>query len=395
MNQSIVVIGGGASGLVAAITAARFGAKVTILEQNSKLGKKVLSTGNGKCNMTNQNQDLSYYRSDHPVFIQTVLSRFSYEDTINFFEELGIMTKNKNGYIYPRSNQAASVVDVLETEARSLKIKCKTQEEVISIDRNENGFIVHTKTWHYECDKIIMACGSKASVVEGSNGSGYTLARELGHSIEEPLPALTGLKGRDNWFSKWSGVRCDGKIEIYVDSKCKASDSGELQLTEYGISGIPVFQVSRYASKALYKGKNVSVVLDFLPELNEMEVITLLERKLERLGEKNFQKILIGIFPTKLIDVLVRKCESIQELTRNIKHFHLPIKDTMDYSHAQICTGGISLEEVDESSLESKLVPGVYFCGELLDVDGACGGYNLQWAWSSGYLAGFSAAKGD
>ncbi len=391
MAKSIVVVGGGASGFLAAITAARAGAKVTILEQNGKLGKKILSTGNGRCNLTNKNQSIENYRSDNDAFVNQVISAFPMEHTLKFFRELGIFIKDKNGYLYPRSSQAASVVEALELEARNLKIKCKTQEEVVDIQKNTDGFTVNTKTWHYDCDHVILACGSKASVVEGSNGSGYILAKRLGHSIVNPLPALVGLKGNGNWFSKWFGVRCDATITLKIDDIVCMSDTGEVQLTDYGISGIPVFQISRYAVRALVKQKKVVVELDFLPECTEEELIKILEERFSK--TKNVRELLIGLFPTKLIDVLSGKNIDINTLVQKIKYFSVPIKDSMDFSHAQICTGGVKCDEIDASTMESKLVPGIYFCGELIDVDGACGGYNLQWAWSSGYVAGRSASK--
>lgn len=391
MGKTIVVIGGGASGLVAAITAARSGAKVTILEQNNRLGKKILSTGNGRCNLANTNQNEINYRSSDASFTRQVLSCFPLEQTLTFFRELGIYTKDKNGYLYPRSNQAASVVEALKLEAGRLRIKCKTQEEVTGIQKNDAGFTVFTKTWHYECDRVILACGSKASLAEGSERTGYQLAEKLGHTIVEPLPALTGLRGSGSWFSKWAGVRCDASVTLFIDEKEIISDTGEVQLTDYGISGIPVFQVSRYASRAIYAGHRVQAVLDFLPEYSESELETILSERIAKTD--SFKEALLGFFSAKLIDVLISKKDTLQDIMQKIKYFSIPIKGTMDFSHAQICTGGVSLSEISGPTMESRILPGIYFCGELVDVDGACGGYNLQWAWSSGYVAGISASK--
>lgn len=393
MGKTIVVVGGGASGFMAAITAARAGAKVTILEQNNKLGKKILSTGNGRCNMTNLDQRADCYRSSFPGFAQNVLRIFSIENTMAFFKELGIFPKSRDGYIYPRSNQAASVVEALELEARRLKIKCKTQEEVVRIEKTEAGFSVLTKTWHYMCDSVILACGSKASVIEGSNGNGYQLAKNLGHKMVEPLPALVALKGKGNWFSKWAGVRCDAEVTLLIDDQRCLSDAGEVQLTDYGISGIPVFQISRFASRALFEKKRVSVKIDFLPDMTKQEIIQELNRLAEHNANKKIGQLLIGLIPSKLIDVLTGECKTIEQLAENIKNFSIQIKEPMDFAHAQVCTGGVACEEICSDTMESRLVPGIYFCGELIDVDGACGGYNLQWAWSSGYLAGISASK--
>lgn len=406
MSQKIVVIGGGASGFMAAITAAKAGASVTILEQNSKLGKKILSTGNGKCNLTNLNQKKEYYRCSEPEFPYTALNQFTLEDTISFFHEIGIYTKNKNGYLYPHSEQASSVVEVLEMEARRLKIKLKTNERVTHIEplkaEKDTGieplserFLVHTESWHYPCDSVIISCGSSASVIEGSNGSGYELAKKIGHTIVKPLPALTGLKGAGNQFSKWAGVRVEAKISLIINGTNTVSEKGELQLTDYGISGIPVFQISRYASRAIDEGKTVTAIIDFLPDMTREECQNFFETRQNNRPNKSLKEQLVGVFPSKLIEVLVGNTKGnliqIEDFVQKIKNFEITIKNTLDLDHAQVCTGGISCKEIDPETMESKLIPGVYFSGEVLDVDGTCGGYNLQWAWSSGYAAGKSA----
>lgn len=423
MGQKIVVIGGGASGFMAAITAAKEGALVTILEQNSKFGKKILATGNGKCNLTNLDQKEEYYRSNTPKFSNHALENFTVSDTIAFFHEIGLYTKDKNGYLYPYSEQAASVVELFELEARRLKVKLKTNEKVIRVepmdkassehfDKNgkeeqkEHRFLVHTTSWQYPCDRVILCCGSSASAIEGCDGSGYDLAKSFGHSIVRPLPALTGLKCAGNQFSKWAGVRIEASLVLQISSsnttskefeQSEYSQKGELQLTEYGISGIPVFQLSRYAARALADGSKVHAILDFMPSMTKEQCEAFLKMRLETRPGKTMKEQLIGIFPAKLIDVFFGNKKpskvSLETLVHTIKHYELDIKDTLDLAHAQVCTGGISCKEVNPKTMESLLVPDVYFCGELLDVDGTCGGYNLQWAWSSGYLAGQSAAK--
>lgn len=429
MDKKIIVVGGGASGFMAAIQAARNGASVTILEQNGKFGKKLLSTGNGKCNLTNTESYADCYRSNTPDFASTVMFGFDVQQTIQFFLDIGIYTKNKNGYLYPHSEQAASVIEVLEMEARNLKIKLKTQETVteiiptgsfvkyVSKDGNsqrisfrhsampapENSispekaparnFLVKTKTWEYPCDAVILACGSKASVIEGSDGSGYKLVADLGHKIIKPLPALTGVKGKNNYYGKWAGVRTSAAVTLAINGHTIKQETGEVQLTDYGVSGIPVFQLSRYAARALDEGSNVSMFLDFLPEFDPSGLVTFLKSRRERNPYKNMRESLIGLFPEKLIDVLLTGTDTIEELAKKIKYLEVPVKETLSFEHAQVCSGGINCQEIEPMTMESKLVPGIYFCGELVDVDGACGGYNLQWAWSSGAVAGISASK--
>ena len=245
LKKQIFVIGAGASGLMAAIQAAVYGAAVTVLEQNDRPGRKICATGNGRCNMTNLNQDENAYRGSHPEFAKDALAQFPVEKTLKFFQELGICITDRSGWIYPRSNQAQSVVDVLVMKARSLKVKLKTNQTVTGVSFADGQWKIHTDGWTYSGDAVILANGSRASSVAGSCESGYEIAKSLGHHLIEPLPALTALKCKGNSFSGWSGVRTEGKITLYIDGTPTVSQQGELQLTDYGVSGIPVFQISR------------------------------------------------------------------------------------------------------------------------------------------------------
>lgn len=387
MKKRIVIAGGGASGLMAAIRAARAGASVTILEQNDRPGKKLSATGNGKCNLTNLAFPKDAYRGSHPEFARYALESFSVQDTIKFFSELGIYTVNKNGYIYPHSGQASSVTDVLCMEARSLGVKLKTRERVKDIRREGDIWKIKTEGWEYEGDRVILANGSKASGISGADGSGYDLAGHLGHKIITPLPALTPLKCRGN-FKGWAGVRTEGSVTLCINGIPMKTETGELQLTDYGISGIPVFQLSRYAVRAVSEGCRVSVLLDFLPEFSCDGLRTFLDSRKKNCPYKNKKELLVGLFPEKLIHVLI----SQPKLEEAVKSFPLTVVSGMEFSQAQVCSGGVDTGEVDPHTMGSLLQPGLYFAGELLDIDGTCGGYNLQWAWSSGALAGVCAA---
>lgn len=255
-KKRVIVTGGGASGLMAAIAAAENGAAVTILEQNEKPGKKICATGNGKCNFTNIQVPSDAYRSENPGFEQAVLNQFPVEDTVKFFTRLGIYPVNKNGgYLYPHSGQAASVAEVLCMEARNLGVKIKTNQKVQRVFKEQDIWKVQVEGWIYEGEAVILSNGSKASAISGSDGSGYELAAALGHRLIEPLPALTALKCKNTGFSGWAGVRTEGRITLLVDGKKVTEETGELQLTDYGVSGIPVFQVSRYGSLCTETGK--------------------------------------------------------------------------------------------------------------------------------------------
>ena len=387
-QRNIIIVGAGASGLIASIMAARNGAKVTLLEHNEKPGKKIAATGNGKCNLTNLNMTVDAFRGNDTQIVADVFEQFSLEDTMKFFQEIGIYFTNKNGYLYPRSGQASSVTDVLCMEARNLGVKIKTNEHVTAVFPYENGWQVKTETWHYEGDAMILANGSCASNISGSDGSGYEIAESLGHTVVKPLPALTSLKCRGKKYAGWAGVRIDGKVILYINGIPHISETGELQLTEYGISGIPVFQVSRYAIRALEERKQVSVTLDFLPEMSMDDVHEYLDTRRKNCPYKSEKDLLVGLFPEKLIKILCTQ----PDLEKAIKMFLLDIVSGMSFEQAQVCSGGVSVADVNFETMESTIQEGLYFAGELLDIDGICGGYNLQWAWSSGAVAGIHAA---
>lgn len=390
--KKVVIIGGGASGMMAAIQAARTGAAVTLLEHNEKPGKKILATGNGRCNLTNLVQEPSRYRSSQPDFPWKIITQYPLEDTLAFFSELGIYTKDRNGWVYPYSDQAAGVAQVLELEARHQKVKIKTTEEVTDILREDGQYLVKTATWQYPCDSVIISCGSSASNVEGSSTTGYELAEKLGHTVVKPLPSLCGIRGKDNYYAKWAGSRMDGRITLEIDGETVVEEQGEILFTEYGISGIGVFQLSRYAVRGTDEGKIATYHLDLMPQLTKEELVKLLLDRQQAGSYKNPQELLIGLLPRKMIDVLVKKTYEPEKIAERLKDWQVPVKGAYALQQAQICSGGVDPRELTEQ-LESRLHPGIYFTGEVIDVDGPCGGYNLQWAWSSGAVAGRAAAE--
>lgn len=405
--EEIIIVGAGASGMVAAIAAARRGAKVCLLEHTERVGKKILVTGNGRCNFTNQNMSAQYFHGGSQKWVQNVLEEFSYPQTISLFSSLGIVSSSKNGYCYPASGQAASILDALRWELEHQNVSVYTNCEVTSVRQREGIFILtDQKGQNKSARAVILACGSKAAPKTGSDGSGYVLARQLGHRIEPVLPALTCLKTSGREQKLWAGVRVEGTVSVYVDGKCWDKNHGELQLTDYGVSGIPVFQVSRSAAIALAQKKSVKVVLDFLPSHTWEECSAELGRRMKQLAHLRLEDGLSGQFHKKLVMVFLRRanidpdkpCKLVQpqeivRLVREIKQMQLEVTGTGDFLQAQVCTGGVSVRECDPKTMQSKKVSGLYFAGEILDVDGICGGYNLQFAWSSGYLAGTAAAK--
>jgi flavoprotein, HI0933 family len=410
LQSDVIIVGGGASGLTAAISCARQVRNsqktvITILEQKDRVGKKILATGNGKCNYTNLYQDDLVYRGDEPAFAKYILDQFGVEDTIGFFRDLGIYPKEKKGYLYPNSEQASSILDVLRLELSQLKVNLVCNVHVNSIEKRKNCFSLKTNGETYQAKRVILSTGGCASSDLGSDGSGLTIAKQLGHHISEPVPALSALKCHGDYFKTLAGVRTEALVILYVDNQIAAKEKGEVQLTNYGISGIPVFQLSRFAGKALRLHKKVSAVLDFMPDAEPEELHRMLYVRCKKCGYKTMEEQFIGLLNKKLSLVLLKEANisgkqlsseltknQMEKLTETIKGFKVNIYDTNSFENAQVMAGGVVTKEIDSKTLESKLMPGLFLTGELIDIDGTCGGYNLQWAWSTGMIAGKNAA---
>ena len=390
--------------MAAALAAARAGQRVLLLDRCEKLGKKILVTGNGKCNLTNLVQDPSCYRGDAPDYAGSIFSEFGLKETKALFAHLGIYIKEKNGYVYPYNEQAATVREAFETALTHIpNLDISLETDVTNIEKKKSSFVVSAGKTRYQCHSLIIATGGMAGPKLGCDGSGYRFAKKMGHHIIQPLPALSALKSGAPFLKKLSGVRNQAQITLLIDDKKIAEETGELQWTDYGISGVSVFQISRFAIVALEQKKNVSLSLDFMPEKTATEVSDLLSSYRKQCPYKTAESFLHGFFPSKLVPVLLREArmepdqsirkwrtEEISRLVESIKNFTLRINDYMGYEKAQVTRGGVDVRELN-SHLESRLCPGLYFAGEVTDIDGTCGGYNLQWAFSSGSVAGRAA----
>ncbi len=405
MNH-VIIVGGGASGLVAGIFAARQKNKVTILEHKAKIGKKILATGNGKCNYTNLYQQPECYRGNDSSFALKLLSQFDVNRTIDFFKELGIYPKEKNGYVYPNSEQASSVVDVLRLELMQLKVSICCEVHVERVSKVKNRFLIATDKGEYTADQVILATGGCASPNLGSDGSGYKMAENLGHRIIKPLPGLVQLKSDSRYFKTLAGVRTGATVQLYINGKYVTREQGELLLAAYGVSGIPVLQLSRYASRALSENKKVHLVIDYLPFLKKEEVIGLLCERIKRYPSRTMEEAMIGLLNQKLAYVSIKEAGiepgvccgtvrtgNLKALANQLKEWTVMITGPNSFEQAQVTAGGIDTSEINPDTLESKLIKGLYFTGELIDIDGTCGGYNLQWAWSTGAVAGTNCKK--
>lgn len=407
--RTVVVIGGGASGLASSIAAAKKGARVILLEQKELVGKKILSTGNGRCNLTNLAMGSQYYRGGKQEVVEKVLHTFGTDDTLEFFRELGILTKKRGTYLYPKNDQASSVREALALGASRFQVEIHLQTKVEKISSSKGKFQVFAlengEKRTFIGDRVILAAGGKAYPALGSDGSGYFLVKLLGHTVNPVLPALVQLTSDDPAFRKLAGIRSDAKITLMSDEMAVCTDQGEIQFTDYGISGIPVFQVSRFAAAGLMEGKQISVLLNFIPEMEEEEICALFRAKQKDWKNNTAEEFLRGIFHRKLVNVILTRAhirwsqkvenfskEDFVRIAEICRKFEVKITGTRSFDQAQVCAGGVPLEEISSRTMESKKCPGLYITGELLDVDGMCGGYNLQWAWSTGHIAGEAAA---
>lgn len=402
---SLAIIGGGASGLVAAISAARTAIKnnkkikISIYEANSRVGKKILVTGNGRCNITNTHIDADCYFGNRDLFF-SVYEHFDNKALISFLEELGLKVKTDfAGRVYPLSNQAASVLDVLRYELMRLKIDIVCDTKIVAVRKFGNGFLLNEK---FFADACIISTGGKAAPVHGSDGSGFELLKPFNIKTTPVFPALTALCV-ENFTKALKGIRADGEISIKCAGKTLMRSNGEIQYTEYGLSGIPSMQVSRVASEQLLlnNGKDVFAVVDSAVSMSDDELKSFLISFAHNNPEMPGEMLLAGLMPKRLGATLMNDCSlsieksvkcinngAFDKLVNAIKHKKYKISSVKGFNDAQVTAGGISADEIDFDTLELKKVKSMYVCGEIADVDGTCGGYNLQWAFSSGYLAG-------
>lgn len=393
----IVIIGGGVSGIVSAIKSFNGRNRITILERNDKCLKKLLLTGNGRCNYFNDDTSISNYHSMREDLLDKVINNDNMSRVLDFYNGLGIIPKIKNGYYYPFSNQASTVRDALLFEVMKLGISIKYNYLVEKIEHSNNKFIINDSI---VCDKVIIATGSCSYPKTGSDGMGYDFLRKFGHNIIKPLPALVQLNSDFKYCRELSGIRSDVILSLYEDDEFISSSVGEVQLTDYGISGICTFNLSHFVTRGLYVGRKEVIKVNFLPFIkdNYMEWFNTYSNKH---NDKNIYMLLCNILNYKLVKVILKVCSIDNEtyyneldynsrslLIDNLTNFKFNIVSTKDFNFSQVCNGGVSLDEVNLSTFESLIVDGLYITGEVLDINGNCGGYNLICAVISGILVG-------
>ena len=404
------IIGAGASGMMAAVTAAQYGAEVTIFEKNERVGQKLLVTGNGKCNLGNLEFDISKYYCCNKEKLQQMFEIFSVWDMMAFFESKGMMIRNKNGYLYPYSEQASTVLDVFRKALENDRIQTVSGCMIIGAEyqRDTNTYRVYGNKKAWEFDRLILACGGPASLKADEGMSGFQLAKDFGHTIKKVVPGLVQLRATDKSFFKASaGVRCRAGVTLTADGAVLGKEEGEVQITEYGLSGIPVFQFSREAAYALGKRKRVCVTVDFFPDQEQKAFEYQMRLRYDYFADATIEDFLLGTVNKKINQAMLKAAgikpsdrisslgfSKVWEFMMSYRNLEIHIDSVNEMKHAQVCAGGVDFTQIS-LSLESLKCPGLYFAGEIVDIDGKCGGYNLQWAWTSGYIAGRNAAGSD
>ncbi|MBD5645926.1 NAD(P)/FAD-dependent oxidoreductase [Clostridium botulinum] len=408
MYHEIIILGGGASGITASIISKDMGSDVAILESNDRIGKKILTTGNGRCNISNENISSCKYYSNNNNFYKFILSQFTVQDTKNFFNSLGLplITLNE-GKIYPMSLQASSVLDILRLAIEDRQIPIYFNNKVKNIKKSNKGFVISTENEIFQCKKLILASGGMSAPNTGSDGSGFKLAKNFGHNIIDPVPGLVQLKLDFPYLKALSGIKFDGNVKLTLDNKNLREESGEILFTDYGISGPPILQLSSLVSKLLYNNKKIYLEIDMFPNMSKENIINLLENHWGTFYYRTIHDSFIGIINKKLIPTLLKYCgiknihmpcqditwQEKEKIFHALKNWTFTITGTNSFKNSQVTCGGVDTSEVSNKSLESLKVKDLYFCGEILDVNGDCGGFNLQWAWSSGYIAGKNASS--
>ena len=396
----IGIIGGGVCGIIASISAASRGYDVTILERNDRIGKKLLVTGNGMCNLTNKNIELDHYNRNNE-FINTILSKFDNKKLINFTNSLGIETYvDESGRVFPQSKQASSVLDLLRLKLDQLNINVMCGEKVISIDKTQDKFIVLSEKKRFIFNKIIIAAGGKSYPHLGTDGSMYEIMEQLGHTIKPTRPALSPIKLEGGLFKTAVGSHIDAKITLTKNNKAIRDRRGEIIFTNYGISGIPVINLSNYISD--FQSSSYKLLIDFFPSLSHERTISIIKKRIKILADAKIEYLFTG-WINKRIGAMITKSlnlknshiktlskADVEKIDNTIHNMQFKVRGVLGFKSAFVTSGGVNLKEIDKNTMESKIIKDMYFCGEITDINGECGGYNIQWAFSSAYVAGKS-----
>ena len=407
--MKIAIIGAGAAGIIAAITIKRKNPKldVHLFDANKSIGKKILASGNGRCNISNINCTETNFIGENPNFTSYALKQFSFKDFEKFCKSIGLYLDIKNdGKVYPLSNEAKSVVSLLENELENLKVKLFLDESVKDIKKDKSFEINTTNNVYKDYEKVLISCGLGAAPQLRASEDGLDFASSFGHSYNITYPSLVGLQTDFEQSSKIQGVKKESLVTLYVDGQKECEIKGDVLFTKYGLSGFAVLDISQYAVEPLNLYQSVQVAINLFPNKNRNEVLGMLESLFNSLKNENACKLMTGMISNKLAPVIFDMCniskeayakdingKQIRAIVNNLINLRFKVIDTQGFKHAEASGGGVRTAEVDEKTYESKKCKGLYFAGEVLDIVGNRGGYNLQFAWASGYLAGRSLVK--
>ncbi len=394
--------------MIAAIAAAREGARVIVVERMKRVGKKLLATGNGRCNITNTNLCAEKYHGTHPEFVSAALGSFGLDQTLSFFDGLGVATKvEEGGKVFPLSNQAGSVLDVLryEMERLGVEIVCDTKIQIV---KAHAGYTCHCSDGPvFHSNVVVVASGGKSAPNMGSNGGGYKICKSLGHNIVEAFPALVQVCLDEPFLKRLKGLKIDGKAELRIDNTAMRNESGEILFADYGISGPPIMQLSRFVSDPANSKRKIHIHLDLFPDLSVSDLVNVIKDRIEKGPQKTIEFSFVGFIHKRLIPVVLKKagidevngeCRTLSQaqveaIAGLLKDWPMKCSGTQSWMFSQVTAGGVDVTEINDETMESRMSPGLFLAGEVIDIDGDCGGYNLQWAWSSGHMAGTNAAK--
>ena len=407
MNKKVIVLGGGASGMCAAVYAARNGAEVTIIEKNTQLGKKLSMTGNGRCNLSNLDMNEKMYNAAAEKRMKQWLSVYGVLDVINFVKSLGIVIKSEDGYLYPISGQASTVVDAFKNELKRLEVKVVygEQAKAVNVIEAAEKYEVITNINSYEADRVIIATGGLSGAKSTmSTGDGYYICKKLGLSVKDTYPALVGFKTAEDEIMPENGVRCTAEISFLLGSEVIAREYGELQLTKDGISGIPVMQASGKVVRFLAEGKPIFASINFFPDYDEDDYLSLEKEMLRLRDDRSLAEFLNGYHNSQINEMIIKRTKMgrsmkmknisesmVRSIFDNYRNYKIRLSDSYGYQLSQVTSGGVSLGDIRDD-MTIVFDNGIFVVGELLDVDGRCGGYNLQWAFTSGAIAGTVAS---
>ncbi len=393
----MIIIGAGAAGLVVAITKARAGKRVILLEQNNKIGKKILVSGNGKCNIDNKYINLNRFHSQNPDFVANVLEGYDFPAVEKFFTSLGLeLVEEKEGKMFPMSLQSSSVVELLEYEAKRVGVEIVCDCAVISVDKKGGTYRLETTQGTKTCTQLVLTSGSPAAPQLGGSNSGYAFATKMGHTLVPRHPSLVQLCSEESWVKGCAGVKVAGIAKLYANGEYITEKKGDILFTNYGISGLAILDLSREVSTRLANFDYCELSLDLMPEYSKEKLTNLLLPRIQKESEKPIVLWLQGITNKKLIPIILEQSKSrvklekelnrkeINKLVHTIKNLKLSVNDTKGFKGAEVSTGGIDTSEVNPQTMESKLVDNLFFAGEILDVDGDRGGFNFHWAWVTG-----------